>query len=73
VAKTKKLKKWACYGVVTGGKYLGEFEAATEAEAVEMAELSDAASPTLCHQCASECEDPQVSEVTATEVTRRAK
>lgn len=48
---------------VTGSKYLGEFEAASEDEARTMAEESEAAWVGLCHQCSSQCEDPEITEV----------
>jgi hypothetical protein len=64
----KKLKKWRVYGTVVGGKYLGEFEAATKEEAEQMAMESDAAGISLCHQCTDECEDPHVDEARAEEV-----
>ncbi len=63
------LKLFRVCGVVTGSKYLGEFRAKTAEEAVEMALDSDAAYVGLCHQCAEECEDPEVSSATADEVT----
>jgi hypothetical protein len=57
--------RWAVYAAVSGGKYLGEFEAATKEEALEKAGESEAAWISLCHSCSSEVEDPQVSEMTA--------
>lgn len=66
--KREKMKTWNVTGVVTGSKYLGEFEAETEAEAIQMALESDAAQVGLCHQCSGECEDPEVNEAVASEV-----
>jgi len=45
---------------VVGSKYLGEFEAKTKEEAIEMASRN--AYVSLCHQCGSECEDAQMEE-----------
>jgi hypothetical protein len=62
-------KKFDVYGVVTGGKYLGVFEAETPEEAAELAMESDEGGHiSLCHQCASECEDGIVESATACEV-----
>jgi len=52
-------------GVVTGSKYLGHFEADSEEEAIEKAINSAAASVSMCHQCAEDCEDPEVHDATA--------
>lgn len=57
--------KWDVTGVVVGSKFLGTFEAETEAEAVRMALESDASSVSLCHQCSDECEDPEVERAIA--------
>ena len=51
-------------GTVIGSKYLGVFEAATEAEAIEKA-LEDA-SCNLCHQCDAECQDGEIESGVAT-------
>lgn len=50
------MPKYAVYGIATGSKFLGEFEADTPDQAQEMAERSDANSICLCHQCANEIE-----------------
>ena len=47
---------------VHASKYLGEFDASTEEEAIEMALNSDAASVSLCHACSHQCEDPECVE-----------
>ena len=65
--KKAKLKKWKVFGVVTGTKYLGEFEAATAEEAEQMA-INDNGHVSLCHQCADECEDPEIHTCDVTEV-----
>jgi hypothetical protein len=57
------MSKWRVYGIVTGSKYLGEFEAKTKEEAEQLAIDSELASVTMCYQCAEECEDPEIHEV----------
>jgi hypothetical protein len=57
--------RFRIYGTVSGGKYLGEYEAETEQEAKDMALESDKAYISLCHVCDHECEDAQIVEVTA--------
>jgi len=58
-------KKWDVYGKVVGSKYLGVFEAETEAEAIELALESDAAHVSMCHQCSDHCESPEIDGGTA--------
>jgi hypothetical protein len=58
-------KRWDCYGVVRGTKYLGTFEADTADEAEVLASNSAAAGVRLCHQCDPQCEDPEISEIRA--------
>lgn len=61
-------RKWNVYGHVQAGKYLGVFKAATAEEAVALALNSDAASCSVCHQCANDVEDPEVTDASAEEV-----
>lgn len=61
--------KYSVYGVVKGSKYLGEFEADSEEEAVKKALNSEAAYINLCWQCSDNCEDPEVVSAEAEEVT----
>jgi hypothetical protein len=63
------MPKFNVVGAVSGSKYLGTFEAATAEEAIEMALNSDEASVSLCHQCCCECEDPEITEAFADEVS----
>jgi hypothetical protein len=63
------MPKYHVYATVQGGKYLGEFTAKTEEEAIKKAEESDAIDVCLCHSCSSECEDPQVISMEAEEAT----
>jgi len=53
---------------VTGSKYLGEFEAETAEDAIEMALNSDRAVVSLCHHCSDKCIDPECSEAFAEEM-----
>jgi hypothetical protein len=62
-------KKYRVYGVVTGGKYIGEFRAESMEKAIEAAGNSDNAYVSLCHQCSDECEDPEIHKFTAEEAT----
>lgn len=59
--------KYSVTGVVTGSKYLGEFEADSKEEAIALAMESDAISVRLCHQCVEECEDPEIDSAEASE------
>lgn len=54
--------KWNVYGYVQGSKYLGEIEADTKEEAEKKAGEIDTWI-SLCHQCASEIDDPQITEI----------
>ena len=55
--------KYHVYGTVVGSKYLGEFEAASEEEAIEKA--SNEAYVSFCHQCSQECENAEVTDIVA--------
>lgn len=59
------MAKYQVNGHVRGGKYLGVFEADTKEAAVALALESQAAWVSMCHQCASECEDPQIMDADA--------
>ena len=48
--------KYRVYGIWTGSKFLGEFEANSEEGAIDMAAESEANYVGLCHQCAHELE-----------------
>lgn len=60
------------YGKVVGSKYLGEYEAATADEAEDMA-MEENGHCGLCHQCADECDDPEITDCTVEEVTPEPK
>ena len=53
--------KYNVYGKVSGTKFLGTFEASSPEEA-ECAAMKANGSVNLCHQCASECEGPDITE-----------
>lgn len=58
------MKRYHVYGKVTGSIYLGEFSAKDEEEAMQKA--TEQSHVGFCHQCNSQCEDPEV-EATAAE------
>ena len=62
------MKRWSVIGHVSGGKYLGDFEAETEEAAIELALESEAATVHLCHVCCNQCEDPTIEDGTAEEM-----
>jgi Fe2+ or Zn2+ uptake regulation protein len=45
------MTKYRVYGLFTGSKMLGEFEAEDESEAIDMAAESAANHVSLCHHC----------------------
>ncbi len=64
------MKKYRVYGIMTASVLIGEYEAESEEEALDMADEDREANwnPTLCHRCADEVElgdvyDTQVEEV----------
>jgi len=61
------VKKYSCYGAVTGTKYIGEVFAENKKDAIEKAFRLDKASVALCHQCSSECEDAEIHEINVEE------
>lgn len=60
------MPKFAVYGSVVGTKYIGTIEVATKEEAIK--KLGDDAGVSFCHQCSSECEDPEIHEFIAEEL-----
>jgi hypothetical protein len=64
-----RLKTYNVYGTVVGGKFIGTFKAKTKKEALEKA--LDHVHVSLCHHCASECENAEVDKLTAEEVDER--
>jgi hypothetical protein len=57
------MPKFTVYGKVVGSKFLGEFVAKDGEEAKDKAAKN--AGVFLCHQCSSECEDPEIVELIA--------
>ena len=62
----KKIRTYSVCAVVVGSKFIGRFQAESEAKAIEMAWKE--ADVSLCHRCASECEGAEVEELRAEEV-----
>lgn len=58
------MPKFRVYGVFTGSRYLGEFEAETAEAAEQLAAESGENHVCLCHQCSSEIELDDVSATT---------
>lgn len=54
------MTKYGVYATVVGTKYIGEVEAEDTYEAEELAWEHPNLTVSLCHQCSSECEDPEV-------------
>mgnify|MGYP003421814730 FL=1 len=57
------MAKFHVSGTVVGSTYIGEFEADTEAEAIEKAATE--AHVSLCHQCSRNCENIEITEISA--------
>ncbi len=56
-------KKWSITATVVGGKFVGNVEADTEAEAIKKG--WKIAHVSLCRVCARECEDISIDEIHA--------
>lgn len=67
------MKRYRAHATVTGGKYLGEVEANSLSEAKEIAFELRSACVCLCHSCASECEDPEITEIIVEEIGNPAR
>jgi hypothetical protein len=61
------MTKYRVYGVVTGTKYIGEFEADSKEEAEQMAWDSEKGYISICHQCAREIDEPTITEMVVEE------
>ena len=57
------MAKFHVSGTVVGSTYIGEFEADTEADAIEKAATK--AHVSLCHQCSPNCENIEITEISA--------
>lgn len=55
------MPKYRVYGLMMCSKYLGEIEADSQDEAVEIAENSDENHVSLCHQCSRDLDIPDCS------------
>ena len=64
------MKKYIVYGLISASKKIGEYEAKSEEEAIEMAEKDKNANwdYSICHQCSSEIEIGDMYEVHAEEI-----
>ena len=63
------MPRYSVHASVYASKYLGEYEAANEEEAIKKA-LDENGHVNLCHQCTEEAEDPEIGECTAEEVKK---
>lgn len=59
----KEKRMYDVHATVIGTKFLGTFEANSPEEAEKMAEDSDEMFISLCHQCSTECENADISEL----------
>lgn len=59
------MKKYNVYGSVSGTKYLGQIEAESMEQATKIAwdGRRIALSVDLCHQCARECENAEITDI----------
>ena len=64
---------YRCTATVTGSKYLGEVNADSMEQAIERANaLAEDIGVSLCHHCAEECEDPEITNVAVALVEQSA-
>lgn len=61
--ESTKLTKWTVTGAIHAGKYIGTVEAETKEEAEKLGWNLPGCGVSLCHQCANECEDPEIVEL----------
>ena len=61
------MPKFSVYGKVVGSKYIGTVNAKNKKEAEEKAWEHRNVHVSLCHQCADECDDPEIVEITVEE------
>ncbi len=59
------MKTYTITARIVGSKYIGEVEAASPQEALDKATDLPGFGASLCHQCCSECEDPEIDGFTA--------
>jgi hypothetical protein len=65
--------RYYVYGLVSGSKYLGEVEADSEDEARDKAEHLDTAHVSLCHQCADEVDNAEITDIEVEEIKEQTK
>lgn len=58
------MAKWRVNGTVTGGKYLGTYEAETAEQAEEMA-MEAEGTITFCHECSKNLGDFEITKALA--------
>jgi len=57
------MAKYKVYGIVTGMKYIGEFEANNKEEAEQMAWDSENGYVSICYHCSKEIDEPQIEKM----------
>lgn len=62
------MKNYNVYAKVVGSKWIGVIEAENEEEAIQIGVHHENCYVSLCHQCASECDDLEVTGVFANPV-----
>lgn len=60
-SRIKPIPKYRVYGIITGDKFLGEYEAETEDQAKQQAEGE--AFINLCHHCSKEIDGAEIQEL----------
>ena len=60
------MPKYSIHGSVVASTYVGEYEAESKEKAIEMAWKD--ASVSVCHQCSSRVEEPEIDELYAEEI-----
>jgi ribose 5-phosphate isomerase len=69
MSATKSARRWRAWGTVQGTKYIGIVAGQTEAQAIDAALNHENREVSLCHQCSSECEDPEINRVGVEELS----
>tara|TARA_Y100000034_G_C6686603_1_gene302111 strand:+ start:224 stop:430 length:207 start_codon:yes stop_codon:yes gene_type:complete len=62
------MPKYRISGLVTGGKYLGEVDADNEEQAEMRGWKLPDAHVSVCHQCSSEIDDPEITQLFVEEI-----
>lgn len=60
------MPKYMIHATVVASKHIGEYEAETEEQAIEMA--WEDAYVSICHQCSGEVDEPKIDELHAEKV-----